>query len=103
MNKEILTVVDMVSNEKGVPKETIFEALEAALATATVKRYPEDIDCRVEIDRTTGGYKAFRRWEVVAAGREIILDLQDENYEDAKLAADTVSYTHLTLPTIYSV
>ena len=88
MNKEILTVVDMVSNEKGVPKETIFEALEAALATATVKRYPEDIDCRVEIDRTTGGYKAFRRWEVVAADREIVLDLQDENYEDAKLAAD---------------
>lgn len=98
MNKEILTVVDMVSNEKGVPKETIFEALEAALATATVKRYPEDIDCRVEIDRTTGGYKAFRRWEVVAADREIVLDLQDENYEDAKLAADMLAAGALPYP-----
>jgi N utilization substance protein A len=65
MNKEILTVVDVVSNEKGVGKEIIFEALEAALASATKKRYHDDIEVRVEIDRSTGGYRAFRRWEVI--------------------------------------
>ncbi len=65
MNKEILLVVDVVSNEKGVDKGIIFEAIEAALATATRKRHAGDIDVRVEIDRETGDYKTFRRWEVV--------------------------------------
>ncbi len=65
MTKEILAVVDVVSNEKGVAKEIIFEALEAALASATRKRHPEDVDVRVAIDRDTGEYDTFRRWEVV--------------------------------------
>ncbi len=65
MNKEILLVVDVVSNEKGVEKGIIFEAMEAALATATRRRHAGDIDVRVEIDRETGDYKTFRRWEVV--------------------------------------
>lgn len=65
MNKEILLVVDAVSNEKGVSKTIIFEAIEAALATATKKRYAEDIDVRVEINRETGDYYTFRRWQVV--------------------------------------
>src|SRR5690606_28190553 len=66
MSKEILMVVDAVSNEKGVEKEIIFEAIEAALATATRKRYGEDIDVRVAIDRATGSYETFRRWKVFA-------------------------------------
>jgi N utilization substance protein A len=65
MTKEILAVVDAVSNEKGVAKEIIFEALEAALASATRKRHPEDVEVRVAIDRETGEYDTFRRWEVV--------------------------------------
>lgn len=65
MNKEILTVVDVVSNEKGVAKEIIFEAIEAALASATKKRNREDIEVRVAVDRMTGDYETFRRWEVV--------------------------------------
>ena len=65
MNKEILFAADAVSNEKGVDKDIIFEALELALATATKKRYEEDSDIRVEIDRNTGDYKTFRRWDVV--------------------------------------
>ena len=65
MTKEILAVVDAVSNEKGVAKEIIFEALEAALASATRKRHPEDVDVRVAIDRDSGEYDTFRRWEVV--------------------------------------
>jgi len=65
MNKEILLVVDAVSNEKGVEKEVIFGAIEAALEMATKKRYPNDIAVRVCIDRETGGYDTFRRWELV--------------------------------------
>jgi len=65
MTKEILAVVDVVSNEKGVAKEIIFEALEAALASATRKRHPDEVDVRVAIDRETGEYDTFRRWEVV--------------------------------------
>ncbi len=65
MNKEILMVVDAVSNEKGVAKEIIFEAIEAALATATKKRYGGDVDVRVAIDRQSGDYETFRRWLVI--------------------------------------
>ena len=65
MNKDILYVADAVSNEKGVDKEIIFEAIEAALATATRKKNGKDIDVRVDIDRETGDYETFRRWLVV--------------------------------------
>ncbi|MDX1406098.1 MAG: transcription termination factor NusA [Woeseiaceae bacterium] len=64
MSKEILMVVDAVSNEKGVDKDIIFEAIEAALASATRRRHGEDIDVRVAIDRETGEYETFRRWLV---------------------------------------
>ncbi len=64
MNKEILLVVDAVSNEKGVDKEVIFEALEAALASATRKKHGGEIDARVSINRQTGEYETFRRWVV---------------------------------------
>ena len=64
-NKEILLVAEAVSNEKGVPQEIIFEAIEMALATATKKMVGGDIEVRVAIDRETGDYETFRRWEVV--------------------------------------
>ncbi len=66
MNKEILMAVDAVSNEKGVDKEIIFDALEAALASATRKKHGEELDVRVSINRKTGGYDTFRRWKVFA-------------------------------------
>ena len=66
MSKEILLVVEAVSNEKDVEKEIIFQALEAALATATKKRHEEQIDVRVSIDRISGDYETFRRWTVVS-------------------------------------
>ena len=65
MSKEILMVVEVISNEKGVEEDVIFEAIEAALASATRKRHNADMDVRVEIDRRTGDYRTFRRWEVV--------------------------------------
>jgi len=66
MNKEILMVVDAVSNEKGVDKEVIFDALEAALAAATRKKHGEEWDVRVSINRKSGDYETFRRWKVFA-------------------------------------
>lgn len=71
MNKEILLVVDAVSNEKGVGKGIIFEAIEAALASATRKRHGSEVDVRVAINRETGDYDTFRRWEVVADDQEL--------------------------------
>lgn len=66
MSKEILMVAEAVSNEKGVSRSIIFEAIEQALATATKKRYDEDANIRVVIDRETGDYESFRWWDVVA-------------------------------------
>ena len=69
MNKEILAVVEAVSNEKALPREKIFEALESALATATKKKYEQGIEVRVSIDRRSGDFDTFRRWEIVEIGR----------------------------------
>src|SRR5687768_3315795 len=67
MSKELLLVVDAVANEKGVPESVVFEAIEAALASAAKKRYPEqDVLVRVQIDPKDGNYETYRRWEVVA-------------------------------------
>jgi N utilization substance protein A len=73
MNKNVLLMVDVVSNEKGVEQEIIFEALEAALASASKEHYGADWDIRVAIDRETGDYETFRRWTIV--------DDEDENFE----------------------
>ncbi|MBA1245297.1 MULTISPECIES: transcription termination factor NusA [Pseudomonas] len=80
MSKEVLLVVESVSNEKGVPAGVIFEALEIALATATKKRFEDEVDLRVAINRHTGSYETFRRWTVV----------EDENFDDPaiQLAVD---------------
>jgi N utilization substance protein A len=74
MNKEILLVVDFVSNEKGVEKEVIFEAIEAALASATRKKHGGEIDIRVSIDRVSGAYSTFRRWRAVEENEEQTLE-----------------------------
>ena len=66
MSKEILNVVDAVSNEKGVDKEIIFNAIEIALATATRKKYSKEVDVRVSIDRSSGDYTTYRRWVVLS-------------------------------------
>lgn len=78
MSKDILLVVESVSNEKGVPEGIIFEALELALASATKKRYSEEVELRVSIDRTTGEYETFRTWSVLA-------DDEEQEFPDAQL------------------
>ncbi|OGT45371.1 MAG: transcription termination/antitermination protein NusA [Gammaproteobacteria bacterium RIFCSPHIGHO2_12_FULL_41_20] len=77
MNKEILYVVEAVSNEKGVDREVIFQAIEAALETATKKRAEEGIDVKVEINRKTGDYKTFQRWKVVDEAE--LAEVEEEN------------------------
>ena len=90
MSKEILMVADAVSNEKGVSREVIFEAIESALAMATRKRdEEEEIDCRVVVDRETGEYETFRTWAIVA----------DEEYlvEETQLIMEQVNERKLNL------
>jgi len=69
-NKEILLVVDAVSNEKDIEPEIIFQAIEAAIATATKKKKGVDIDVRIDIDRETGDYETFRRWLIIDTNAE---------------------------------
>ncbi|TCO75088.1 transcription termination factor NusA [Chromatocurvus halotolerans] len=76
MTKEILLVAEAVSNEKGVSEDIIFEAIELALATATKKRYDEDADIEVTIDRKTGDYETVRRWLVVPDDEIALLGTQ---------------------------
>jgi len=81
MNKEILMVVDAVSNEKEVDREIIFEAIEIALATATRKKSRGDIAVRVEIDREDGNYTTYRRWKAI--DESVVVD--EESGETAKV------------------
>ena len=76
MSKEVLAVVEIMANEKGVDKEIIFDAIETALATATRKSHGDDLDARVQIDRVTGDYETFRRWE----GSEDATEIEDNPY-----------------------
>lgn len=78
MNKEMLAVIEAVSNEKSLPREKIFEAMESALASATKKKYEQDIEVLVNIDRKNGNFNTFRRWLIVKKvhfpTKEITLD-----------------------------
>ena len=65
MSREILLLVDALAREKNVNRDVVFAALEMALASATKKRFSDDVDVRVAIDRNTGGHESFRRWKVV--------------------------------------
>jgi N utilization substance protein A len=84
MNKDILLVADAVSNEKGVEREIIFEAIELALSSATKKRYEEESDIEVIIDRDTGNYETFRRWTVMPDDHLSILGTEFTTEEAAE-------------------
>jgi N utilization substance protein A len=80
-NKEILLVVDVVSNEKEIEKEIIFGAIEDALRTATIKRHDNRRDVRVAIDRKTGDYSTFRRWQVVEYDDDYDYGIEDPDIQ----------------------
>ena len=99
MSREILMLVDALAREKNVAKDIVFGALELALASATKKRFPEDVEVRVTIDRESGEYDTFRRWQVVADdalefpahqialadAQKQIADIQSEDYIEEQL------------------
>ena len=95
MSKEILVVVESLSHEKGVSKDVIFDALESALAIATKKRYQEDAEFRVAIDRETGNFETFRRWEVIDPEREF--EEGESPNPDAELTPEEVQERDLSL------
>ena len=114
MNKEVLLVVESVSNEKGVPKEVIFEAIELALAMATKRKHheivedehgrrQEDAEFVVRIDRVTGNYQTFRHWQVIDPERE--LDEDEEPNPDAELTPEEAQLKDpaLTIGDFYEV
>jgi N utilization substance protein A len=91
MSKEVLLVVDAVSNEKAVPRESIFQAMETALETATKKKYEGDIEVRVSIDRKSGEFDTFRRWLIIDDNEQEMenpfaeISLAAAQYEDPEL------------------
>lgn len=93
MSREILLLVDALAREKAVEKEIVFTALEIALSSATKKRFNEDVDVRVSIDRKSGDYESFRRWLVVAddaveePSRQIALSEAMQSDPDIQLGA----------------
>jgi N utilization substance protein A len=101
--KEIVDAVDSVANEKSIDKEIIFDALEAALASATRKRHGEDMEARVSINRKSGEYDAFRRWKVFADdSRELEFPERELRLEDAldmDPHAEVGGYVEVPLPT----
>ena len=104
MSKEILMVADAVSNEKGMDKEIIFEAIEAALASASRKKHGEDIDVRVSIDRRSGEYETFRRWMVFADEsdelEEPLRELRLEDAVDVDAEAQPGEYVEVPLQSV---
>ncbi len=92
MNKEILLVAEAVSNEKQVPREKIFEALEFAIASATKKKTEGEIEVRVSIDRETGGFDTFRRWLVVPDDHE-----QENLFAEMSISAAQVDEPEIQL------
>ncbi len=92
MSRELLLLVDALAREKNVPKDVVFGALEMALGSATKKRFnTEDVEVRVAIDRETGDYESFRRWQVVAddavefPGHQIGISDALKQYQDVQV------------------
>ena len=85
MNTEILMVAEAVSAEKGVSEDIIFEAIELALATATKKRYDEEADIQVTIDRESGDYVTKRQWLVMPDTELALLGTQFTTEEAAEV------------------
>jgi len=88
MSREVLLLVDALAREKNVARDVVFAALETALASATKKRFKEEVDVRVTIDRLSGDYEAFRRWQVVPDGELEDHDIQMILSEAHKQVAD---------------
>ncbi|AOB31999.1 transcription elongation factor NusA [Bordetella sp. H567] len=90
MSREILLLVDALAREKNVSREVVFGALESALASAMKKRFKEDADIRVSIDRESGSHEGFRRWLVVPDEAGLQEPDKQEMYSDAREAVPNI-------------
>ena len=89
MNRELLMLVEAISREKNVERDVVLGAVEAALAQATKKLYPGDVDIRVALDRDSGNYETFRRWHVVPDEAGLQLPDQESVTPSAKCCLTT--------------
>lgn len=113
MSKELLLAAEAVSNEKLLPREKIFEALESAIALSTKKKYEQEIDVRVVIDRKTGEFDTFRRWLVVEnvtnPTKEITLEAAQFENPEVQLGdyvedqIESVAFDRITMQTVRQV
>ncbi|MBR0573250.1 transcription termination factor NusA [Pasteurella atlantica] len=113
MSKEILLAAEAVSNEKLLPKEAIFEALEMALAISTRKKKELDVDVRVVINRKTGDFQTFRRWTVVTEVHNTTREMSIEaaQYDDPTIQVgdvmedeiDSIPFDRITMQTARQV
>ena len=100
MSREILLLVDALAREKNVTRDVVFDALEGALASAMKKRFKEDADIRVSINRSNGSHEGFRRWlvvpdeaglqepdrqEMLSDAREVVSDIEVGEYIEEAL------------------
>lgn len=91
-NNDILLMADVVSREKSLAKEVIFQAIEAALAMATRKRHLKDIDARVSINRDTGDFDTFRVWEVIENDAELEFPDRQIRLDEALKIDDSIEF-----------
>ncbi|MGC6377076.1 transcription termination factor NusA [Bisgaard Taxon 45] len=113
MSKELLLAAEAVSNEKLLPREKIFEALESALALSTKKKYEQEIDVRVVINTKTGEFDTFRRWlvvdEVINPTKEITLEAAQFDEPNIQLGdyvedqIESVAFDRITMQTARQV
>ncbi len=90
-NKEILLVAEVVSNEKGIAKDELFEAIEQALASATAKRYQHPVDIKVRIDKASGDYETVRRWQVIDPDAPVEMAVNGNQFDTLVLNAESQS------------
>jgi transcription termination/antitermination protein NusA len=100
MSRDILLLVDALAHEKNVSKEIVFTALELALASATKKNHEDNADIRVSIDRETGAYETFRRWQYVEYDLLESSDYQFDEEDDRAKGREIGDYVEEPLESI---
>ena len=90
MSREVLLLVDALAREKNVERDVVFGALELALGSATKKQFREDAGVRVAIDRETGSYQSFRRWQVVENSDAVVDSAYQISLDEAQKINDKI-------------
>ena len=113
---ELLRIAEAVALEKSIDKELIINSMETGIAKAAKSKFGQDNEIKVLINRENGDISIYRKLVIVEKPENINTEISlkgainiNEEYKNKKIgeevlqALPSVSYTHLTLPTIYSV